>query len=331
MLKIIGFVGVFLALAAGKVWAQETCVLDQVAAKQGNTQLGIAPPDVELLVQEVAQSIGLTPTGIMIVPCDFTEKVQAWYSPGPPEVSAPNGDYILYQPKWVEEVIGSNRWQAVALFGHELGHLLGRHFTSNRDLPTIERETDADRFAGCAVGRLGGKWTELADLLTRLRPKVDGTYPGRERSLKAARKGFDSCGGKDPKADDDFSVYNERDPREYLTVRFDDLSTDREGNEIQYTVVVKAENSSPVSIAGTVRISLGYYRDCENSDRQFEHHHYEASKFVVAGNSEREIKIIGTVKGTVSNLFGQKCGGLVYHEGRELRRNLVQDIQWRRD
>ncbi len=320
-------------LLTGRVAAQETCVMDHIAANTNKNapQLGIAPPDVELLVQEVAGSIGLSPAGITIVPCDYTEKVQAWYSPGPPDLDAPEGDYILYQPKWVEEVIGENRVQAIALFGHELGHLLGRHFTSSKNLPPIQKETDADRFAGCAVGRLNGNWNGLADLLSRLRPPVDGSYPSRKRSLAAARDGFDKCGGKDEPPDDPYTIYRSRDPADYLEATYERVESEKAGKNYEYTVVVSVENKSPVPISGSVKISFGYYIDCDSRPSQFEHDHYASTKFKINGNEDKEVEVVSQMPGTVSSLFsGDKCGGVLFRRHERLKSSLVRDLSWQK-
>ncbi|WP_262298585.1 M48 family metalloprotease [Microvirga sesbaniae] len=183
-------------LGLGYSYAQSAssfCVKEYFArqTKEG-TKLGIAASDVEELIQEVARSIGLMSNGIVIVPCDQSSKVYAWYA-GASVIGVPEGEYILFDPTWVREVIGNDRVQAIALFGHELGHFLNRHFSARQKVPRKEQETEADRFAGCAVGRMGGNWEALESLLSRLRNERDDLYPDRLKSLEAARLGFDEC------------------------------------------------------------------------------------------------------------------------------------------
>jgi hypothetical protein len=114
----------------------------------------------------------------------------------------PKGDYILYDSVWVRQVIGNDvsgagssksHDEAIFLFGHELGHLLLRHFTSSSELPRIRKEMDADHFGGCAAGALGANWETVADLISRIRGDFDTDYPSRANSLVTAKAGFDTC------------------------------------------------------------------------------------------------------------------------------------------
>jgi hypothetical protein len=167
---------------------------EEQVSQRGNA-LGISPPDAELLIERVADSISLNIDGITIVPCDQASKAQSTYADGSVP-GVPAGEYILYDPSWLREVIGNDKTQAIAIFGHELGHLLNRDFYKPRSLlPRIRLETDADGFAGCAVARLGGSWGGLENLLTRIRRDVDTTYPSAKHSIAAARQGFATCGG----------------------------------------------------------------------------------------------------------------------------------------
>jgi hypothetical protein len=185
--------------ATNSAYAQVTCIQMHLATKI-HKSLGFAPSDVENLVSKVANSIGLSPAGISIIPCNGINKVQSIYYDDRKDV--PKGEYILYEPVWVREVVGNNlageeevktRDQAVFIFGHELGHLLGRHFTSRAELPRLQKETEADHFGGCAVGTTGGKWQNVQDIINRIRGDSDTDYPSREHSLATAKDGFDGC------------------------------------------------------------------------------------------------------------------------------------------
>src|SRR5262249_34419949 len=141
----------------GTALAQVTCIETYMAGSDRQS-LGFAPSDVEGLVFEIAESIGLSSSGIKVIPCDGVGKARANYYN---EKGISVGDYIFYEPVWVREVIGNRlvgdeqkkaRDQAIVLFGHELGHLLDRHWTSNVALSTLQKEQAADHFAGCAAG-----------------------------------------------------------------------------------------------------------------------------------------------------------------------------------
>jgi hypothetical protein len=161
-------------------------------AKEG-PQLGIAPSEAEALVRDVASSIGLDSSTVVVFPCGQSTKAHAYYADGKIQ-GVPKGDYIVYNPTWVREVIGDDRVQAIALFGHEIAHHLHRDFTGS-NVPDIQKETRADQFAGCAVARLGGDWSTLENLFSRLREDIDSTYPSRLKSLEAAKQGFERCQG----------------------------------------------------------------------------------------------------------------------------------------
>jgi hypothetical protein len=180
--------------------AQLTCIQASVSSTT-QPSLGFAPSDVVGLVTQVASAIGLSPNGISIIPCDGIRdgeiKAQSIYLDRP-DLKI-KGDFILYDPTWIRELIGNDREQAIVIFGHELGHLLDRDWTTNRDLPKIKKETNADHFAGCAAGALGVAWGKVQDVLSRIRADVDTDYPSREHSLAAAKIGFDACLRRTPK------------------------------------------------------------------------------------------------------------------------------------
>ena len=175
--------------------AQPNYCLERYA--QGDAGLGISKSEAEELINDVARSIRLR-MAITVFPCRYMkgQKVVA-LEPDGGTPGRPPGQYVVYDPDWVQEVIGTDRFQAIALFGHELGHFLNQHFTYRRNLPRIQQETEADEFAGCAVARMGGSWDTLSGLLSRLRKDTnrDPDYPDRLASLDAAQKGFQGCSG----------------------------------------------------------------------------------------------------------------------------------------
>src|SRR5580698_5464661 len=77
--------------------------------------------------------------------------------------------------------------------GHELGHLLGRHFTTNKKLPQFDKELQADRFAGCAAGALNADWSHIAGFIEKVRSEKPSVYPSSRQSLEIAKPQFDSC------------------------------------------------------------------------------------------------------------------------------------------
>jgi hypothetical protein len=192
-INLLSLAKISVFLAALLIWtsanAQVTCI--QTYLELEKPALGFAPSEVEGIVTQIATAIGLTPAGITVVPCDGITQVQSFYFVRP---GVPQGEYILYDPRWVRQVVGPDLSdEAVILFGHELGHILLRHWTANAGLSRLKKETDADHFAGCAAGAMGVKWDAVQNLLKRIRLDVETDYPSAQHSIQAAREGFERC------------------------------------------------------------------------------------------------------------------------------------------
>lgn len=155
------------------------------------TQLSHDEVDAAKILSRVAGAVGIT-RKINVVPCHFATQAVAWRV-NEVEPGVPKGDYIIYQPAWVRQVLGNDEMQAVALFGHELAHFLNDDFNPSNDTFDAEMERRADKFAGCAVARMDGESSKVEDLLGRLRTSAGGTYPTRLASLAAAKEGFAAC------------------------------------------------------------------------------------------------------------------------------------------
>lgn len=194
ILFIISFL--IMALQPQQVFAQGAYCVKKFYESIKNKALSaeIAPRDVEALISEISLSISLAAgRRIKAISCTDEKKVVAYPAkdslPG-----VPNGNYIIYNPEWTREVIGKDKVQAIALFGHELGHFLNDH-RSAEGAESIENEREADEFAGCAVARLQGDFAPLQNLIERIRAEKSATYPNRLQSIDSAKKGFDNCGG----------------------------------------------------------------------------------------------------------------------------------------
>jgi hypothetical protein len=183
-----------LLLPASAVAQSAICAEKYLAkVKEEGPSLGLTATEAQNTVTRVAQSIGLQRSPL-VIPCDFFNgKVAAWQAQGNSKV--PDGEYIIYNPDWVRETIGNDKVQTVALFGHELGHFLNAHFTTNKNLPRQQQESEADEFAGCAVARMPADFKKLEDLLERIRLENDLVYPDRLHSIDVANAGYKNCGG----------------------------------------------------------------------------------------------------------------------------------------
>lgn len=179
----------------GEATAQvNSCIKDHVSnIKPATNSTGISSKDVKTLVDKISEAISFSQE-VIVVPCHYAKKVDATHPIGLEGV--PSQDYIVYNPQWLREVIGTDRVQAIALFGHELGHFVNRHFESRSSLPRVDKEREADVFAGCAIARMGESFATLQNLLERLRSDKQSDYPDRLTSITSARHGFQTCGGQ---------------------------------------------------------------------------------------------------------------------------------------
>jgi Peptidase family M48 len=172
----------------------KVCLVKYIAAKKQNT-LAISPEEAELIVQRIANYIGLDES-IPVVKCNSSSvsNAMAWVQKDSNELGIVQGEYILFNPTWVKNVAGADKTELDAIFGHELGHILKRHYYKAGDRPT--QETEADKFAGCAVAKGGGNWAKLKDLFARIRPtKSTAEYESYDDAVAAAKKGWMNCGG----------------------------------------------------------------------------------------------------------------------------------------
>ncbi len=179
-----------------------------VASSRQATALGIAAPEAERITREIITKTG-TVNQPYVVPCGEIEQAEAYVIEDAAEwpadrVKITPGEYILYNPTWTRQVIGSNRAEAIVLFGHEIGHLINRDYTGGRKSLTVSRrEKEADFVAGCVAARSGLKLEVVTGLLSRLRDDRGGDYPSRAESIGSATDGFAGCLSPVPITKDD--------------------------------------------------------------------------------------------------------------------------------
>lgn len=133
---------------------------------------------------------------IVSVPCNHNSKVVA-HVVGDGNDKAPPGEYIIYDPDWVRETIRMNAVETWFVIGHELGHFANRHFSNRSFISNEEKELEADGVGACAVGRHGGVWAELQEVIEIYRPDGQAGYPTAAESLPLAREKYIACGGMD--------------------------------------------------------------------------------------------------------------------------------------
>lgn len=159
--------------------------------------LSIDQTEAQELIQKVATLSGVR-KAVFVLDCSSISKAEAaiFETTG----SIPAGNYVVYNSRWTQEVIGKDTVQAHAIFGHEFGHFINEHFTARAGIDDKLKEEEADYYAGCVVARIGGSWDSLESLLARLRDEPGSSqerkdYPNRLESTAQAREGYDACKG----------------------------------------------------------------------------------------------------------------------------------------
>jgi hypothetical protein len=103
--------------------------------------------------------------------------------------------YIIYNPQfmnWVTNVT-NDKWAAIALFAHEIGHHLKKH-TSRWGGSKPRLELEADEFAGYVLRKLGATLEE-SQLVMRYIATITPTktHPSRSQRMFAIRQGWDKA------------------------------------------------------------------------------------------------------------------------------------------
>ncbi len=132
---------------------------------------------------------------------DIVNDIMALYSL-PPNFEVYRGPYdnaaariengrrvIYYSQDWFARVIGEDRWKAVVMMAHEIGHHLSGH-TLTHGSNRMKQELEADIFAGSVVARLGGSLADARRLYMTLPKRGTSTHPSRRERLEAVAVGW---------------------------------------------------------------------------------------------------------------------------------------------
>ncbi len=101
--------------------------------------------EAEELVERIVSTVGLVP------------RFEVFAANVPNAAAIIDGEdrLIVYSESWIRNTIPDNQWAVVALMSHEIAHHLNGHtLEAGGSRPPTELE--ADKFAGFAVGKLGG-------------------------------------------------------------------------------------------------------------------------------------------------------------------------------
>ena len=115
--------------------------------------------------------------------------------------------YIMYDPKFMKSLSGSNQWSNMFILAHEVGHHINGHTvdvlaSNNQNKPSLatqrQQELESDEFAGFVLGRLGASLSEASSTINSLANNSDDSYsthPSKNKRLAAVKKGWNESGG----------------------------------------------------------------------------------------------------------------------------------------
>jgi len=100
--------------------------------------------------------------------------------------------YILYNPAYITWIntVTKNKWAAMALLAHEVGHHLNGH-TIRRGGSNPALELEADEFAGFVLRKSGASLEEAQEVMKYIaKTETSKTHPGRSLRMTAIENGW---------------------------------------------------------------------------------------------------------------------------------------------
>lgn len=104
--------------------------------------------------------------------------------------------YILYNPAYIAQInqLTGDKWAALALLAHEVGHHLNGHTIKKRG-SNPKDELEADEFAGFILQKLGATLAQSQEVMKYIATmEGSSTHPGRISRMLAIAKGWNKAG-----------------------------------------------------------------------------------------------------------------------------------------
>ncbi|MEI9909870.1 MAG: hypothetical protein WDO71_09480 [Bacteroidota bacterium] len=103
--------------------------------------------------------------------------------------------YILYNPSFIAWInaVTKDKWAAMALLAHEVGHHLNGHTIRKRgSRPQLELE--ADEFAGFILYKLGSSLEQAQEVMIYVaKTNISKTHPARSSRMLAIQHGWNKA------------------------------------------------------------------------------------------------------------------------------------------
>ena len=106
--------------------------------------------------------------------------------------------YILYNSQFMNNIIAStgNKWAAVSIMAHEIGHHLSGH-TLDSESSKPATELEADEFSGFVLQKMGASLADAQAAMAAIASvKGSHSHPPKSQRLSAIAWGWSKAGGK---------------------------------------------------------------------------------------------------------------------------------------
>ena len=110
--------------------------------------------------------------------------------------------FILYNPSFIARInsLTKNKWAAMALLAHEVGHHLNGHTISKRG-STPALELQADEFAGFIMRKLGATLEQSQHVMNLIaKTEESSTHPSKNSRKLAIEKGWNKASNSEETA-----------------------------------------------------------------------------------------------------------------------------------
>jgi len=179
MKKIV--LSAYLIVASVTTFAQANLT----GTNKGISDLAVAdfskPEDAQKIVTEIMNAVGLKPSFIL-KPAKVSN-IEA-------SVSG-HKRYILYNPEFISWINNTtkDKWAAIALLAHEIGHHLNGHTLKKGGNSLLELE--ADEFAGFVLNKLGASLEQSQRVMNYIaKAQKSETHPARADRMLAIKTGW---------------------------------------------------------------------------------------------------------------------------------------------
>lgn len=139
-----------------------------------------APNQINGLVEDVLQSVGLEPNFVVIETAKVGNAAALIHQ---------QKRILAYNPDWIKRIGDADKWSMYGLLCHEIGHhLQGHTLLDGGSKPPTELE--ADKFAGFVLANMGASEDEAISLWNTLPVEASKTHPGRADRVSVVRQGW---------------------------------------------------------------------------------------------------------------------------------------------